>query len=109
MVNKSEAGYKSLLYAGKEMTEKLAGDYNYVATKIVMELMHNLLDIGHSLSIDNWYSSFELSKLLLSHSTDTVGTIHADSKDLPADMKKKEGKKMKKGERIVYMNKEQMV
>ena len=38
-----------------------------------------------------------------------MGTIHADSKDLPADVKKKEFKKMKKGERIVYMNKEQMV
>ena len=64
-----------------------------MATKIVMELMHDLLDIGNSLSTGNWYSSFELSKLLLSHSTDTVGTIHADSKELPADMKKKEGKK----------------
>ena len=64
-----------------------------MATKIVMELMHDLLDIGNSLSTDNWYSSFELSKLLLSHSTDTVGTIHEDSKELPADMKKKEGKK----------------
>ena len=37
LVNKSESGciYKSLLYTGKEMTEKLAGDYKYVATKIV--------------------------------------------------------------------------
>ena len=102
-VNESESGYiyKSLLYTGKEMTEKLAGDYKYVATKIVMDLMQDLLDIGHTLFIDNWYSSFELSKLLLSHSTDTVGTIRADRKDLPAEVKKKKGKKMKKGERIV--------
>ena len=102
-VNESESGYiyKSLLYTGKEMTEKLAGDYKYVATKIVMDLMHDLLDIGHTLFIDNWYWSFELSKLLLSHSTDTVGTIRADRKDLPAEVKKKKGKKMKKGEGIV--------
>ena len=73
LVNESESGYiyKSLLYTGKEMTEKLAGDYKYVATKIVMDLMQDLLDIGHTLFIDNWYSSFELSKLLLSHSTDS--------------------------------------
>ena len=40
-VNKSESGYiyKSLLYTINEMTEKLAGDYKYVATKIVMDLM----------------------------------------------------------------------
>ena len=56
------------------MTENLAGDYEYVATKIVMDLMHDLLDICHTLFIDNWYSSFELSKLLLSHCTDTVRT-----------------------------------
>ena len=42
-----------------------------------------------------------MSKLLLSHSTDTVGTICADRKDPPAEVKKKKGKKMKKGERIV--------
>ena len=66
-----------------------------------MDLMHVLLDIGHTLFTDNWYSSFELSKLLLSHSTDTVCTIHADCKDLPAQVKKKKNKKMKKGERIV--------
>ena len=79
------------------MTEKLPGGYKYVATKIVMDLMHDLLDIGHTLFTDNWYSSFELSKLPLPHSTDTIGTIRADRKDLPAEVKKKKGKKMKKG------------
>ena len=63
--------------------------------------MQDLLHIGHTLFIDNWCSSFELSKLLLSHSTDTVGTICADRKNLPAEAKKKKSKKMKKGERIV--------
>ena len=32
---------------------------------------------------------------------DKVGTIRADCKDLPAEVKKKKGKQMKKGERIV--------
>ena len=75
------------------MTEKLAGNYKYVATKIIMDLMQDLLDTGHTLFIDNWYSSFELSKLLLSHSRDTVGTICGDCKDLPAEVKKKKDKK----------------
>ena len=58
-VNESVSGYiyKSLLYTAKEMTVKLAGDYKYVAPKIVMNLMQDLLDIGHTLFIDNWYSS----------------------------------------------------
>ena len=97
-VNKSESAniYKLLLYTGKEITEKLAGDFKYVATRIVMDLMQDLLDISHTLFIDNWYSSFELSKLLLSHSTDTVGNICTDHKDLPAEVKKKKGKKNEK-------------
>ena len=101
-VNESESGYiyKSLLYTGKEMTEKLAGDYKYVATKIVMNLMRDL-NIGHTFFIDNWYLSFDLLKLLLSHSTDTVGTICADRKDFNAEVKEKKGIKMKKGKRIV--------
>ena len=71
------------------MTEKLAGDYKYLATKIVMDLMQDLFDICCTLFIDNWYSSFDLSKLLLSHSVDTVGTICADRKDLPAEEKER--------------------
>ena len=72
-----------------------------MATNIVMDLMHDLLDIGHTHFIVNWYLSFELSKLLLSHSTDTGGTIGAGHKDLPAEVKRKKGKKMKKGEIII--------
>ena len=55
-VNESELGciYKSLLYTGKEMTEKLSGDYKYVATKLEIDLMNELLDIGLTLFIDKW-------------------------------------------------------
>ena len=94
VVIESESGcvYKSLQYTGKEMTEKHAGDYKYVATNIVMDLMHHL-DIGQTLFADNWYSSFELTKLLSPHSLDTVDTIPANCKNLPAEVKKNEGKK----------------
>ena len=55
-VNESELGciYNSLLYTGKGMTEKLAGDYKFVATKIEIDLMNDLLDIGLTLFIDKW-------------------------------------------------------
>ena len=67
-----------------------------MATDIVMDLMHDLLDIGHTRFIVNWYLPFELSKLLLSHSTDTGGTIGAGHNDLPAEVKRKKGKKNEK-------------
>ena len=59
----SDSGYiwKSLLYTGKEVTDAFLGDYHYVATKIVVTLMDDLLDKGYTLLVDNRYSSFELS------------------------------------------------
>ena len=98
----SKSGYiwKSLLYTGKQMTDELPdAGYKYVATKIVMQLMEGIFDCGYTLYIDNWYSSFELSKVLLSRSTDTIGTLRKDRKDLPHDFKQK---KLTKGERVVY-------
>ena len=92
--------YKSLLYTGKEMSDALESDNcHYAATRIVMDLIGPLLDCGYTLFIDNWYSSFELSKLLLTRSTDTIGTLQKNRKDLPAEMK---AKKLKKGERVVF-------
>ena len=88
------------MYTGKQMTDELPdAGYKYVATKIVMQLMEGLFDCGYTLYIDNWYSSFELSKVLLSRSTDTIGTLRKDRKDLPRDFKQE---KLTKGERVVY-------
>ena len=98
----SEIGYilKSLIYTGKEMTDALDGEeYHYVATKIVLALIRELLDKGYTLYIDNWYSSFELTSLLLTRQTDTIGTLVKSRKNLPPDMNKKN---LKKDERVVY-------
>ena len=97
----SESGYiwKSFLYTGKEMTDALLGDHHYVATKIVLNLMDELLDKGYTLFIDNWYSSFELSMYLLTRQTDTIGTLVKTRKNLPPDMNKTV---VKKGERVLY-------
>ena len=98
----SESGYIywSLLYTGKEMTDALTGDqYHYVATKIVFTLLDGLIDKGYTLFIDNWYSSFELSTLLLSRQTDTIGTLVKSQQNLPPPMNKIV---LKKGERVVY-------
>ena len=81
------------------MTDALNGDYHYVATKIVCQLLDGLLNKGYTLFIDNWYSSFELSTLLLSRQTDIIGTLVKSRQNLPPEMNKKI---LKKGERVVY-------
>ena len=82
------------------MTDALTSDqYHYVATKIVLTLLDGLIDKGYTLFIDNWYSSFELSTLLLSRQTDKIGTLVKSQQNLPPPMNKTV---LKKGECVVY-------
>ena len=107
-VNESDTGYlyRSYLYTGKKFTDELEGDYKYVTTKIVLKLMPGLLDEGRTLFVDNWYSSYKLGKVMLSHMSDIVGTLLADCKDLHTEVNKKRKKLQKlKGERVLFYNK----
>ncbi|XP_065674004.1 piggyBac transposable element-derived protein 4-like [Hydra vulgaris] len=88
----SATGYiwNCFLYTGKEMTESFAPDlkkYKYQATKIVITLMDNLIGNGYCLHIDNWYTSYEICKVLLDHNTDCIGTLRNNRKQLPQDIK----------------------
>ncbi|XP_065642425.1 piggyBac transposable element-derived protein 4-like [Hydra vulgaris] len=76
----SATGYiwNCFLYTGKEMTESFAPDlkkYKYQATKIVITLMDYLIGNGYCLHIDNWYTSYEICKVLLDHNTDCIDTL----------------------------------
>ena len=108
-INESDTGYiyRSFLYTGKEFTDKLSGNYDYVAMKIVVELMSGLLDQGRTLFVDNWYTSYELARLMLTRNTDLVRTLRVDRKHLPPQLKKKKAKKDKlnKGDRIIFYDK----
>ena len=82
----ASSGYlwRSVLYTGEELTNNLDTvyrDFNYVASKAVLLLMGKLLDKGHRLFIDNWYTSFEIAHTLLDHDTDVIGTLHKDRKN----------------------------
>ena len=50
-------------YTGKEL-DKRYGEFQYIASKIVLSLLEGLLDMGYRLFIDNWYSSFEILHIL---------------------------------------------
>ena len=86
-----KTGYvcKSVLYTGKELTRYLDETrvgYRYLATKVVLELMSELLGLGYRLFIDNWYTSFEITSLLLQNNTDCIETLRKDRKGLLQDV-----------------------
>lgn len=59
--------------------------------------MREKLNVGHSLYMDNFYNSYELSKKLLENETYSTGTLRATRKNTPSSVAKS---KLKKGETI---------
>jgi len=65
---------------------------------VVLELIEPLFGCGHMLWIDNFFSSPELvRKLEIKHSTDCVGTLKLNGKNVPKELK---DEKLEKGEII---------
>ena len=46
--------------------------YRYLAIKVVLELMSELLGLGYRLFVVNWYTSFEITGLLLQNNIDLL-------------------------------------
>lgn len=67
-------------------------------TKLVMFLLHTagLLDKGHHIYMDNWYSSPELFDELFSRDTYSCGTVRATRKGLPKAVSSVQNKDFKK-------------
>lgn len=57
------------------------------AANIVLHLMEEKLDVGHSLYLDNYYNSYDLACKLLSRKTYCTGTLRVDRKQNPVDVK----------------------
>jgi len=59
-------------------------------SSLVLELSEPLFGCGHMLWIDNFFSSPELArKLKIEHSTDCVGTLKLNRKNVPKEVKDK--------------------
>lgn len=72
------------------------------AAKVVLHLMEEKLDTGHSIFMDNYYNSYDLATKLLARQTYCTGTVRVDRIDNPTDVKVA---KLKKGETIArYSN-----
>lgn len=61
--------------------------------KVVMFLMRNYLNSGHSLYMDNYYNSCTLAKELLNKNTFCTGTIRKDRRGNPPEVIKANLKK----------------
>ncbi|KAG8239118.1 hypothetical protein J437_LFUL016768 [Ladona fulva] len=66
-----------------------------MSSQIVMILMKPLLDKGYCLITDNFHTSLELAEWLISHSSDTYGTLRRTRRGIPKEL---ETKKLKRGE-----------
>ena len=61
---------------------------------IVLKLLEHLLGRGHTLWMDNFYNSPELARQLKTQrSTDCVGTLKLNRKNVPKEVKDKKLKK----------------
>ncbi|XP_050516259.1 piggyBac transposable element-derived protein 4-like [Diabrotica virgifera virgifera] len=77
--------------AGKSHTER-----------VVLHLMRNFFDHGHSLHMDNYYNSYNLAKLLLDKNSFCTGTLRKDRKGCPKNVV---DAKLKKGQtKSMYLN-----
>ncbi|KAK6016212.1 hypothetical protein OSTOST_18307, partial [Ostertagia ostertagi] len=95
-----EGGYTSKVevYCGK-LNDKCGS----VAEAVVMRLMNGYLDCGRKLYCDNWYSSVPLTRKLLNHYTDFVGTFRKNRKGFPKAVTQR---KLKRGEIIACQHKD---
>lgn len=67
------------------------------AANVVLHLMAEKLNNGHSLYMDNFYNSFDLATKLIQQNTYCTGTLRSERKNTPIDVKQA---KLKKGETI---------
>lgn len=84
--------YNFSIYCGKEYDGQQS-----VPSKVVINLMNNLLDSGRTLCTDNYYTSVSLAHELLNRKTHLIGTLRSNRKFNPAQVIEK---KLKKGEQI---------
>ena len=75
----------------KKNTEYISAyeDQSSVGAKSILTLANNLLDKGYCTSMDNFFSPTHLFNFLCNRSTDAVGTVRSNSKDVPKDLIKK--------------------
>lgn len=83
----------AIVYTGKGTVTNEQGH----AASVVNELAINYLGKGHTIYMDNYYNSVDLTKFLYKQKTHVVGTLRKNRKKNPTSVV---GKNLKKGETI---------
>ena len=63
-------------------------DIENMLTTITITLMRPYLNNGHTLFVDNFYTTPRLAQYMLEHDTKLVGTIRSNRKNFPKDLSK---------------------
>ena len=75
---------------------------NWLQTeKIPLTLLEPYLERGHTVYLDNYYTTPRLAKYLLDHNTKLVGTVRPNRKGMPPGI---EGKDLEKGKAAFYVS-----
>lgn len=91
--------YRFRIYTGKNTL--VEGNQNLsISERIVEDLMMPLLNKGHHLYMDNWYTSIPLLQYLKDNSTLACGTIRKNRKGFPEAVSK--AKLRQHGETVAY-------
>ncbi|CAG4939170.1 unnamed protein product [Colias eurytheme] len=70
--------YRVNIYAGKQHEQ-----LNITPQSVVMNLCQDLLNKGHCLYTDNWYTSVSLARELMKNETHLIGTLRKNRKHFP--------------------------
>jgi len=88
--------YNTEVYVGKNFGEQEKKDDKTKLGKtgqVVMRLMQPILDSGHQLYLDNWYTSHALFKTLIDRNTAACGTVRKNRVQFPKEFKTKKMEK----------------
>ncbi|GFT08632.1 piggyBac transposable element-derived protein 4 [Trichonephila clavipes] len=102
MLCESKSGYvwSLIIYTGKGTLFDEKYKHICMSSQVVMTLREPLLNKGHCLTTDNFYSSPELADILIQSLTDMYGTLKPRRKDVPKELL---SKKIDKGQIIAYL------
>ena len=93
----SDTGYchSFRIYTGQDVTNPSLP----ASTNVVIDMCDSLFNKGHTLFVDNWYTSPDLCKMVLERGTNIVGTVRPNRKNMPPSIT---STKLKTGEHEIW-------
>ena len=107
-LHESSTGYvwNFIVYTGKDTIYGQRHPGEQTSSRIVLEVVHDLLDKCYCLYLNNWYTSPKLVDTLCTRKRDDVGTMRTNKKEFPNFVKRA---RLKTGETVAAFRKKQMI